>query len=407
MADAETSQASNTQRRSRLPIEQRRSDILRTGARLFQQRGYTGVSIDDIGAALGVTGPAVYRYVDGKQGLLCEIAVGMADLLVKEAEKIIAMELAPDATIDGLITSMAAQCLRYPSETAVCLRHMWSLDDDHQPTFFERWNVLTDLWAPAVNAVRPGLSRADAGLYVRAGTGLVMGSARSTSSVPRTRLIEIVSSMLRAMLDVQLEPTPVGGDPIADDASGGWERSSRREQLLSAAIALFRARGFRGVSLAQIAQEVGVTASAAYRHFKNKEDILATGIDRAGDRMTLGLDEALKNATSAHDALDRLLVNYIRIGLENRDLIAVSTSEYHHLPDELRQRRRKRQQLFNDEWTHCMATTHHWLSRAEAAAVVNGIIGMLTEVARSASLGRRQRLADDLYQLAHASLMQA
>lgn len=405
MSRTDPTAPSNSPMRSRFPVEQRRAEILRIGARLFQLRGYTGVSIDDIGTALGVTGPAVYRYVDSKQGLLSEIAIGMFDLLIDDAERVVARELVAQDTLEHLITSTTALCLKHPAGVIVCLRHLWNLDEEHHLPVLESWQTLLDLWTPVLSAARPGLRRDDAGVYVRAGVGLLAGAARSTSNVPRTRLVEITSSMLRAMLNAHPAPDSDSRDEAEVPGNGGWQRSSRREQLLSAAISRFRTQGFRGVSMAQIAQEVGVSASAAYRHFKNKDDILATGIDRAGERMTMGLDQALNGATSAHEALDRLLRNYIRISLDNRDLVAVSTSEYHHLPDEFKQRHRKRKQLLNDEWAHCMATTHPQLSRNEAIAVVNGVIGMITETIRSASLRRRPRLGDDLYRIAHASLV--
>lgn len=60
-----------------------RSDaILHAAARLFAERGYTGVSLEDIGAAVGVSGPAVYRHFAGKQALLGAVLVKVShDLL--------------------------------------------------------------------------------------------------------------------------------------------------------------------------------------------------------------------------------------------------------------------------------------------------------------------------------------
>jgi AcrR family transcriptional regulator len=52
-------------------------------------------------------------------------------------------------------------------------------------------------------------------------------------------------------------------------------RSPRRAQLLAAAARLFQARGYHNVSLEDIAGEVGLTGPAVYRHFSNKNDLLA------------------------------------------------------------------------------------------------------------------------------------
>ena len=47
----------------------RREEILEIAVGLFASRGYHGVSMDDIGAAAGVTGPALYHHFAGKDAL--------------------------------------------------------------------------------------------------------------------------------------------------------------------------------------------------------------------------------------------------------------------------------------------------------------------------------------------------
>lgn len=55
--------------RSRVPGTERRALILREAGRLFGERGYDGVRIDEIAAAAGVTKPIVYRHFDSKKAL--------------------------------------------------------------------------------------------------------------------------------------------------------------------------------------------------------------------------------------------------------------------------------------------------------------------------------------------------
>lgn len=49
---------------------------------------------------------------------------------------------------------------------------------------------------------------------------------------------------------------------------------STREKIIEVSLELFAHRGFSGVSVRDIAKEVGVRESALYKHFKNKQDIL-------------------------------------------------------------------------------------------------------------------------------------
>ncbi|WP_285138285.1 TetR/AcrR family transcriptional regulator [Microbacterium sp. lyk4-40-TSB-66] len=61
---------------------ERRAALLAAAARLFAERGYDGVTLGDIGEAAGVSGPAVYRHVAGKQALLGAILVDVSERLL-------------------------------------------------------------------------------------------------------------------------------------------------------------------------------------------------------------------------------------------------------------------------------------------------------------------------------------
>ncbi|MGH3360722.1 MAG: TetR/AcrR family transcriptional regulator, partial [Nocardioidaceae bacterium] len=60
----------------------RKQQILDTAAELFATRGFHGVSVHDIGTAVGVSGPALYRYFDGKNAILAEMLVDISERLL-------------------------------------------------------------------------------------------------------------------------------------------------------------------------------------------------------------------------------------------------------------------------------------------------------------------------------------
>lgn len=60
---------------------------------------------------------------------------------------------------------------------------------------------------------------------------------------------------------------------------------STRERIIEVSLELFAKRGFSGVSVRDIAKEVGVRESALYKHFKNKQDILNQIIMEMKDRI--------------------------------------------------------------------------------------------------------------------------
>ena len=56
----------------------RRLQLLAAAERLFAERGFLAVRLEDIGAAAGVSGPAIYRHFPNKESLLVELLVGIS-----------------------------------------------------------------------------------------------------------------------------------------------------------------------------------------------------------------------------------------------------------------------------------------------------------------------------------------
>lgn len=390
--------------RTRLPAGQRRAQIVDAAAHLFRQRGYNSVGIDDIGAAVGISGPAVYRHIASKEALVAEIGTGLLDDMVAETHAVLAQARAEGwesrPTLDHLMSRSVAVGLEHTAALTVSVRHLWGLDAGLAAPLSQRWAELQAMWGPVVGAVHPHLRVEDAGLTIRAAAGMLIGGERALTDLPHDRANALLSDAMAGLMSVRLPP-PSRPNP---QPTGIWTRSSRRERLLETSIALFRERGYGGVSLADIAEAVGVTASASYRHFDNKEELLTTAIDRAGDRVVAGVSEALRHAVSAEDALDRLLRSYAQICVDNSDLVAVAVTERYHLTDDAKARRRMRARLVVEEWAHCLAVTRPDLTSSQASALAVAVQGMVIECVRSSALSRRPDLADELYRLARSIL---
>jgi AcrR family transcriptional regulator len=103
----------------------------------------------------------------------------------------------------------------------------------------------------------------------------------------------------------------------------------RRRELADEAAGRFYRRGFHGVSLADVANAVGLTAPAVYRHFRNKKALLAGAIDS-------GLDVVDAAFGSESGSLENLLHSLAGVALERRELWVLLQREMRHLDgDEL------------------------------------------------------------------------
>ncbi|MGW5351253.1 TetR/AcrR family transcriptional regulator, partial [Streptomyces sp. NPDC004031] len=81
----------------------RRDQILREAARLFAERGFHGVGVDEIGAAVGISGPGLYRHFAGKDAMLAELLVGISGRLLTAGRRRVAEADGPEEALNALI----------------------------------------------------------------------------------------------------------------------------------------------------------------------------------------------------------------------------------------------------------------------------------------------------------------
>src|SRR5260370_30093259 len=90
-------------------------------------------------------------------------------------------------------------------------------------------------------------------------------------------------------------PAGRSGRAVARPARGP-RPANRRQLILDAATDLFSRKGYAGVSMGDVADAVAIGPSALYRHFRGKQELLATVVAEALDT----LDEAIANAEDEH-----------------------------------------------------------------------------------------------------------
>src|SRR6185295_6276275 len=66
----------------------RRDELLSIAAGLMADFGFAGVTVDDIGAAAGISGPALYHHFDSKEAMLGEMLVRISESLLAKGRQI-------------------------------------------------------------------------------------------------------------------------------------------------------------------------------------------------------------------------------------------------------------------------------------------------------------------------------
>lgn len=179
---------------------------------------------------------------------------------------------------------------------------------------------------------------------------------------------------------------------------------ARRELLLDAASALAAERGFHSVGILEIGAAAGVSGSAIYRHFANKQDILVALLERVIDALLDGARDVAAATTDAEVALDELVDRHIAFALANRAVIAVYDQESHNLPPEARSRLRRNQRAYADVWTDTLLAVRPELGRETAAMAVHGAFGLINSLSDHVPRLPESEVAEMLRTMTRAAL---
>jgi AcrR family transcriptional regulator len=163
-----------------------RSDaILREAARLFAERGFPGVSLEDIGASVGVSGPAVYRHFAGKQALLGAVLVKVSEDLVAGGRRVSSTTDQPLARMTGLIGFHVDFALGNAEVIQVQDRDLAHLADADRTEVRRLQRAYIELWIAALEPLHPASSD-ELRLRVQACFGLINSTPHSTRSASRS-----------------------------------------------------------------------------------------------------------------------------------------------------------------------------------------------------------------------------
>ncbi len=93
----------------------------------------------------------------------------------------------------------------------------------------------------------------------------------------------------------------------------------RKEQIARAALSLIGEQGLSRLSMTSLAKRVGIVPSAIYRHFKNKDEIIASTFDLLRAQMQANL-ELIQDEPDPVEKLHMLLLQHAKIIRENLNL---------------------------------------------------------------------------------------
>lgn len=178
----------------------RRDALLASAARLFAARGYSGTSIEDLGAAAGVSGPALYKHFAGKQAILAAILLDASTGLHEGGLAVVASASGREA-LRALVRFHTDFALSNADVIRVQDRDLDQLADDDRHTVRALQRQYVELWVGVLEGIHPDADPAVLRMRAHAVFGLLNSTPHSAAGLaPSTLRAELERMALAALL---------------------------------------------------------------------------------------------------------------------------------------------------------------------------------------------------------------
>jgi len=174
----------------------RREQILQAAAQLFAERGSRAVGMDDVGAAVGVTGPAIYRHFASKDAMLAEMLVRISErLLAGGRERVAAAGAEPAAQLRALIAFHVDFALDNPALITVQDRDLASLPDAEAGQVRRLQRRYVEEWVTVLARLHPASDAATCRARAHAVFGLINSTPHSAGRLDRAAMADLLATM--------------------------------------------------------------------------------------------------------------------------------------------------------------------------------------------------------------------
>ena len=360
----------------------------------FTLRGYHSTRVEHIAERLDVTPGALYRHVPGKYEMFRDAVAALVSELESAAQTVDCAQ-SDTPTVDPADPDALAQMVAATTRTTLTHRpraalYRWQaryLTAEDRAAVVAADARVRRRFAEAVRGRRRGGPAAGAGSAAGAILSCIASLGNHRIEISESDAVALTTSIagdlawsVREIPTRQIPPAPVRPAPAAQKRLRGG--AATREGAIEAAIARFHSSGYDSVTMEAIGADVGVAASALYRHFSGKSALLTAAVDRTAVLVEELLDHhATLHSQDADPAgyLVELLDQYVAIAFSHGPELMLYHSELGCLDDADRRRLRRSQRDQLDRWAGLVldaarARTRtlrgeaetHWIAAAEA-----------------------------------------
>ncbi len=361
--------------RRRMRAPERRDQLARTAAARFHLVGYHQVSLGDVAADVGLTGPAVYRHFPNKQALLAAgITAGLDEVTA-------ALDRHLDSPLEELVAALTRVALDRPDLWTLLQREIRFLSPRDREEIRGRLRGRLELLSRRLRRERSELTERAAGVLVTGALGVLATPSVTHIGLEDDRVRTVLATAALACLR-SAPPTGPGAEPDGP-ATPEDGPSSRRREIVDRAVALFHEHGYVVVSLDEIGAAVGMAGPSLLHHFASKSDILTAAFDLGSER--LRSEQAARRTRPGSVDLPGLIDRYVGFCLANRALLGVYVSEFNHLTDDARRPTADAIRTELRDWTRSLLAYDLDLDEPTARLRVRAALSLISDLTRLTS----------------------
>ena len=366
----------------------RNVQILAAARELFVELGYRNVSMAQIAQRVGITAGALYRHFSNKSVLLDAVIWASFDDVTPAFDS--------TASLADTLAESCGKAVARRDVGTLWWRESRNLPEDMRTPLRDRLRAVNRQYADRIRAQRPTLSEPGA-LALAWGVQSILASVSSHSSrIGEIEFTGLLTGACEALCAVELSPARV----MPKRRPTGLEPVSKRESLLSHAIALFDEKGYEATGLDDIGAAAGVTGPNLYGYFENKAHILDAAVDRGTNALWLLMHAVLRRNDEPQRALADLVAGYIQLAIDKTILTSLLLTERHALSDLTRIRQRE----YIAEWVALLRADRADLDEGTARVLVHTALGVIHTMAEIESLQANAEFPADLAAMAMAVL---
>ena len=178
----------------------RKERILAAAADLFAQSGYHAVSISDIGAAAGITGPAVYRHFESKSAVLVALFDQVIDGLLANGASIAGSGADERDALARLVADQVDFVITDRELARVYHNEINNLPGEDRHRLRRKRRLYLEEWVHVLAELRGDLADSEVRTIVHAAIGAIQSVLFHDSGLPPERLGELMTASAHAVL---------------------------------------------------------------------------------------------------------------------------------------------------------------------------------------------------------------